>query len=186
MTNYTLSNHLSSEGNSEYVAAQNRMNADMMTWGKINDLMVEMKFNPSLNNEQTLERIQYMLLGCTDTTFVDAVDWALDQEGEDGRIVSPFENEEFVAGYFTDAVAELEEADEVLEQGKEDNANGDSFNLVTVIYTVVLFLLGIVGTFKNLPNREIVLIISVVGFLVASIYMLTLPMPTGFSLASFF
>ena len=38
---------------------------------------------------------------------------------------------------------------------------GDSYNLVTVIYSLTLFLLGIIGTFKNMPNKITVLAIAV-------------------------
>ena len=74
----------------------------------------------------------------------------------------------------------------MLEQGKKDNANGDAYGLVTVIYSVVLFMLGIVGTFKRLPNRTIVLCVAIAGFLFATIYMITIPLPTGFNLLSYF
>ena len=73
-----------------------------------------------------------------------------------------------------------------LEEGKRDNANGDSYNLVTVFYSVVLFLLGIAGTFKSLPNRKLVVLIAIIGFIIGTVYMLTIPMPTGFDFTSFF
>jgi len=82
--------------------------------------------------------------------------------------------------------AEMEKYQYQLEQGKKDNANGDAYGLVTVIYSVVLFMLGIVGTFKRLPNRTIVLCVAIAGFLFATIYMITIPLPTGFNLLSYF
>ena len=90
--------------------------------------------------------------------------------------------EGYVDSYYEDAQAVLDEAEEYLAQGQEDNANGDRFGLVTVIFSLVLFLLGIVGIFKNLPNRKIVFLVSVVFLLVAFIYMLTIPLPKGFTL----
>ena len=80
----------------------------------------------------------------------------------------------------------LEESQEVLEEGQRDNARGDAYNLVSVIYSVVLFMLGIVGIFKKIPNRAAVLFIAVGVLVVATIYMFTIPMPTGFSIGSFF
>ena len=80
----------------------------------------------------------------------------------------------------------LQAFQELLEEGKRDNTKGDSYNLVTVIYSLTLFLLGIIGTFKNLPNRLVVLFIAF-GFLVfAVIYMFTIPLPTGFEQMDFF
>ena len=92
----------------------------------------------------------------------------------------------YVESYFNDANEMLAESEEVLAQGQADNSHGDAFGLATVIYSIVLFLLGIIGIFKKLPNRTIILIVAAVFFLAATIYMLTLPMPTGFSLSSFF
>lgn len=57
--------------------------------------------------------------------------------------------------------------------------------LVTVIYSLTLFLLGIVGTFKNMPNRIAVLSIAVVCLVFAFIYMCTIPLPTGFEKMNF-
>ena len=88
--------------------------------------------------------------------------------------------------YFVTANELLAESQELLEQGQKDNANGDKFGLVTVIYSLVLFMLGIIGVFKKLPNRKVVLAISIVGLIIATIYMLTIPMPTDFSFTSYF
>ena len=94
--------------------------------------------------------------------------------------------EGYVDGYFADANAVLEEADGLLEQGKTDNANGDAYGLVTVIYSLVLFLLGIVGIFKKIPNRVVILVFAGICLVLATVYMITIPMPTGFNLMSFF
>lgn len=71
---------------------------------------------------------------CSDALY-DAIKWA-DEQKED---VSPFDKEGFIDSYFAEAQNKISEADELLEQGKKDNANGDAFGLVTVIYSVVLF-----------------------------------------------
>ena len=88
--------------------------------------------------------------------------------------------------YYETANELLAESEELLKEGQKDNANGDSYNLATVIYSVVLFLLGIVGIFKRLPNRKAVLCIAIVGLIATVVYMVTIPMPTGFSMSSFF
>ena len=103
---------------------------------------------------------------------------------EEGK--TPFDKEGFYDSYYADSLQILKEAEDTLEQGRKDNANGDAYGLVTVIYSVVLFLLGIVGIFKKIPNRVIIVAVSCVFLLIATIYMLTIPLPTGFSLMSFF
>ena len=187
-TNYTMSNNLASEGNSEYVADLQHMNNDMGIWGQISTLMVDEKFSAVDTSDKLAEKAQYLLSNANNEAFIDAVAWAMEESAkkDDGSIVSPFEQEGLIESYFVDADSLLAESQTVLEQGKQDNANGDAYNLVTVIYTVVLFLLGIVGTLKLMPNREILLGFSVLCFLIATIYMFTIPMPTGFSLLNFF
>ena len=104
----------------------------------------------------------------------------------DNGAVSPFDMPGITSMYFEKANELLEESRALLEEGKQDNAHGDAYNLVNVIYSVVLFMLGIVGIFKRLPNRFVVLVIAVVGLVAATVYMCTIPMPTGFSIANFF
>ena len=72
--------------------------------------------------------------------------------------VSPFDKEGLVDSYFEQSNKVLNESKELLEQGQKDNANGDAYGLVTVIYSLALFLLGIITVFKKLPNRKIVFI----------------------------
>jgi hypothetical protein len=100
-------------------------------------------------------------------------------------VIAIFDKEGFIESYYTDAQAKLDEAAAMLEQGKKANDYGDAYGLVSVIYAVVLFLLGIASMFKKLSNRFIVVGIAAVGFIFATIYMTTLPLPEGFSILSY-
>ncbi|MBQ3299197.1 MAG: hypothetical protein IJG99_02780 [Ruminococcus sp.] len=104
----------------------------------------------------------------------------------DDSMSSPFEVEGMTDKYFEESNNLIAQSQELLEEGKRDNRNGDAYSLVNVIYSVVLFLLGIVGVFKNLPNRVVVLFIAIAGVVLATIYMFTIPLPTGFNILSFF
>ena len=81
---------------------------------------------------------------------------------------------------------EFNKSQELLEEGKRDNTKGDSYMLVTVIYSLTLFLLGIVNTFKNMSNRIVVLSIAIAFLVFAVVYMCTIPLPTGFEKMNFF
>ena len=153
-TNYTTSNNLASEGNSEYNAGMQLYLSDLMAW----NTMMEYAFDKTLAEAEG-----------------NSVEAELIQEKLDNYIQQN-----------SSIILVLDEADALLEQGKTDNANGDAYGLVSVIYSLVLFLLGIVGIFKKIPNRTAVLIIAVVGLIGATIYMCTIPMPTGFDFASYF
>ena len=58
--------------------------------------------------------------------------------------------------------------------------------VVSVIYSLVLFLLGIIAVMKEMPNKFVVLGIAFVFLVFAFIYMLNIPMPTGFDQMNFF
>ena len=185
-TSYTTSNNLAAEGNAMYNEASQSLIQDMMLWNQISDTRIDYTFALEQNDTEAMEKLEWKLDqllndNCSDELY-DAILWADEQE----EYATPFHKEGFVDSYYADAMEVLGESQEQLEIGKEANQNGDAYGLVTVIYSVVLFLLGIVGTFKNLPNRFAVLGVAVVGFVFATVYMLFLPMPLDFSFASFF
>lgn len=189
-TNYTRSNNLASEGNSEYNAGVQSMTQDMLLYNEVTSMEIDLLFAELNGEEDEIARltwkIEELVKNNMSEEFYDAYEWARAQVEVAGETVSPFEKEGFADSYFITANELLEESEEILTQGQQDNQNGDSFGLVSVIYSVVLFLLGIVGTFKGQKNRIAVIGIAGVAFIVATIYMFTLPMPTGFSLGSFF
>ena len=103
--------------------------------------------------------------------FGAAIEWA-DAQAE---YASPFDNQEFVNSYFAGATDLFDEAEEMMEAGNANNTHSDSQGLVTVIYAVVLFLLGIAASFKTEKVKKILLTMSVVGFVGATIVMFTIP-----------
>lgn len=202
-TNYATSNNLASEGNSEYNAGVQQMNQDMILWNDISSLQIEILFAQNNNDETELAKLcnqlYYKLTENVTETMAAKIDWnTADNSSDDPQatilawlekgnsMTAPFFDESYVDSYFTRANELLAQSQKVLEQGQKDNSHGDAFGLVTVIYSVVLFLLGIAGSFNHKANKYAVVIIALVAFVIATVYMFTLPMPTGFSLASFF
>jgi multisubunit Na+/H+ antiporter MnhB subunit len=186
-TNYTKSNNLASEGNSEYNSGLQTYLSDLMAWNEMMNYYFDIEIANLNDRTDEAELIQmkldsYIEQNCSEI-MAEGLDWI--NEG-DGTANSPFEMPGLVDKYFVTANELLAESQELLEQGQKDNANGDKFGLVTVIYSLVLFMLGIIGVFKKLPNRKVVLAISIVGLIIATIYMLTIPMPTDFSFTSYF
>ena len=131
-------------------------------------------------------------------SMATAIGWSFDYASDDPTeivltwmqkeeaMVSPFVDEAFISSYFVAANDLLAQSESAMAQGTKDNEDGDAFGLVTVIYGVVLFLLGIAGTFKSNKNKYAVIAVSIVSFVIATIYMFTIPLPTGFSITSFF
>lgn len=204
-TSYTTSNNLASEGNSEYNAGIQQMNQDMLLWNDISDMQMEISFAQNTGDDVTMEKVCYQLFYKLDENLTErmaeAIGWNYNlSEAEyadptgtvltwmenDEAYTSPFFDAEYLAGYLETANDLLAQSQEALEIGKEANANGDAYGLVTVIYSVVLFLLGIVSSFNNTRNKRAIVIISLVAFAFATVYMFTIPMPTGFDITSFF
>lgn len=185
-TNYTKSNNISADGNARWNEASQLLAQDMRLWDQISSLQIDLAFAQEKENVLEVERINWMLEKLYADNVSDSLDEAITWAGEQEQYVSPFAMEGFIDSYYSDAQTVLLEADKVLEQGQKDNQDGDAFGLVTVIYSIVLFLLGIAGSFKSLTNKYVLVIISVVGILLTTIYMMTIPLPTGFDILSFF
>ncbi len=199
-TNYTTSNNIASEGNSEYNAGMQSMMQDMILWSEISDLQIDIIYAQNTEDDELLvksaSKMYYKLNDNLSEDMAALLEWdfpdgdpvetVVDWMRHPGSQTSPFIDEDFCASYFTKANELLAQSQELLEQGKKDNANGDTYGLVTVIYSVALFLLGMVSTMKGRKNRFALLGISVICLLLATIFMLTIPMPTGFSITSFF
>ena len=186
-TNYTKSNNLSSEGNSEYNSGLQTYLSDLMAWNEMLNYYFDIEIALLNEKEEEAELIQTKLDAYVDQNaseiMAEGLDW-IKQNDVDAD--TPFEMPGLMDKYFETANELLEESQAMLEQGQKDNANGDKFGLVTVIYSLVLFMLGIIGIFKKLPNRKVVLIIAIIGLVLATVYMFTIPMPTDFSFSSYF
>lgn len=184
-TNYTKSNNLASEGNSEYNAGLQQYLSDLMVWNTIIDYTFDQVLAESEGDEVKAALIEGKL-----DTYLDQNGSEILAEGvlwmNENGANSPFEMPGIFDLYFVTANELLQESRDILAEGQSDNAHGDAYNLVNVIYSVVLFMLGIVGIFKALPCRTAVLIIAVVGLVLATIYMFTIPLPTGFNIMNFF
>ena len=182
--NYTKSNNLATQGNSEYNEGMQLYLSDVLAWNTRNEYLFDKEIALSNGQTEAAEIIEEKLQNYLDQNGSEILVEAYKQMTEDMN--SPFEVKGMKDKYFEHANELLEESQEVLEEGQRDNARGDAYNLVSVIYSVVLFMLGIVGIFKKIPNRAAVLFIAVGVLVVATIYMFTIPMPTGFSIGSFF
>ncbi len=185
-TNYTKSNNLAAEGNSEYNAAAQLYLSDLVAWNSIVSYEFDIEVARASGNNTQADlyetKLQKFINDNCSEELIEAINWANEQEED----VSPFDKEGFTESYFEKANSLIEESQRLLEEGQKDNQHGDQYGLVTVIYSIVLFLLGIIGILKKLPNRKIIFVFAIVSLIVATIYMLMIPMPTGFSLANFF
>ena len=183
--NFTKSNNMASRGTAEYNLSMQMYLSDYMAWNTAKEYYYELE-TAKADGDQTkialiTEKIEAFKKDNLSENLAAGVKW-MEENNED----SPFKMPGMTERYFGSAQEKLEQSQELLEEGMRDNTKGDSYNLVTVIYSLTLFLLGIVGTFKNMPNRIAVMLIAVVFLVFAVIYMYTIPMPTGFAQMDFF
>lgn len=182
---FTESNNTASQGTAEYNYGMQAYLADYMVWNTVKDYNYELEA-AKLDGDQAKidlinEKIKTFEEQNASEILIEGVKW-MEENNEDNPFKMPGMDEK----YFESAKGTADKSQNLLEEGKHDNTKGDSYMLVTVLYSLTLFLLGIVGTFKNMPNRIVVLSIAVVCLVGAFIYMCTIPLPTGFAKMNFF
>lgn len=182
--NFTRSNNLAAEGNSEYNVAAQVYISDVFTWNTLRDLNFNKEIAEDRGNTDEAKIIETKINKIKKDSCSFRLQEALKEPGSLEK--SPFENEAFANGYFEKAKAKLDESQAVLDEGKLDNLHGDSYRLVSVIFSLVLFLLGIVGIFKDFKLRKALFVFSAIILALAIIYMINIPLPTGFNISSFF
>ena len=183
--NFTKSNNLASQGNAEYNVAAQVYVSDLFSWNTLLTLQTDLDIAKAKGDQSEVNTIKTKIEKIKSNSCSPRLLAAINQTDLE-KGVSPFENEEFTSGYFEEAKKLLDESQAAMEEGKQDNTRGDSFQLASVFYSLVLFLLGLVGVIKEYQSRKLLFIISMVILAIAIIYMLTLPMPTGFDITSFF
>ena len=183
--NFTRSNNMASQGTAEYNLGMQLYLADYMAWNVAKDYYYELK-SAEIDGDQAKiklinEKIKSFEERNASEILNEGVKW-MEENNED----NPFKMPGLTEKYFATAQEDFNQSQELLEEGKRDNSKGDSCLLATVIYSLTLFLLGIVNTFKEMSNKMAVLSIAVVFLLFAFVYMCTIPLPTGFETMNFF
>ncbi len=183
--NFTRSNSMASQGAAEYNLGMQLYLTDFMAWNAAKDYYYELESAKADGDQKRIElvseKIELFKKQSVSDTLAAGIAWMEEHNADD-----PFLMPGMAEKYFASAQNTLDQSQELLEEGKRDNTKGDAYNLVTVIFSLTLFLLGIVGTFKDMPNRIAVLLIAVVALALAVIYMCTIPLPTDFAHMNFF
>ncbi len=150
---------------------------DMELWNRISDLRIELEFAQSSGSDE-VEKLQWKLdqimVDNVSEELAEAIEWADAQE----EYASPFDKEGFEESYYEEANKMYEQGQQMIEAGQRDNDMDDRLGLVTVIYAVVMFLLGITASFDEKRTRILVIAVAAVGFVYATITMLGVPVLT--------
>ncbi len=175
---YTEGTTKIADANSLFNKANQLYVQDSQTWNEISSLRVDKAFAESAGDADEVERIQYkldyLMYNNVSPEFGVAIAWADEQE----NYVSPFEMEGYGDSYYIDADALCDEGYAQIKAGNAANELGDKQGLVTVIFAVVLFMLGIVSTFNNMRTKFVITSISIAALIYGVIVMLSVPMIT--------
>ena len=171
---YTEGNAMLADGNERWNEASQSVSQDMATWNQISSLQVDLDYANYYGDTDTADAAQYkidMIMYSVPEELVAAIDWANAQE----EYATPFEMEGFLDSYYADAQTVMAEGYAKIEEGNQANQLGDKQGLVTVVLAVVLFMLGIVGTFHNMKTKLVVVGVSVAGLIFGTVMMLSVP-----------
>ena len=137
-TNYSKSNNLAAEGNSEYNAEMQLYLSDMMAWNTAIDYQIDAEVARMKGEEAEAQVYENKMEAYINQNCSKIMAEAITKM--DKNMTSPFEVEGTVEKYFEKSQKINAESQALLEEGKQDNAHGDAYNLVNVIFSVVLFL----------------------------------------------
>lgn len=171
---YTIGNATLADGNARWNEASQTLAQDMNTWNQISALQVDLAYAQHYGDTDTAEAAQYkidMIMYSVSEELTAAIGWANAQE----QYATPFEMEGFIESYYEDANAVMAEGYAAIEEGNVANRWGDQQGLVTVVLAVVLFMLGIVSTFKNAKTKMVVAGVSVAALIFGLVIMLEVP-----------
>ena len=184
--NYAKAERLNTEANSSYNLNSQLYVAVFNLWTHVYDLNLEIESLESAGDTQgaNAKREQmnsYIETNCPDyENFQSAVYAAL----EKGGTATPFD-EYPQSSFFSDSEKLAEEAAQVREDGNRCNLAHDSYGLVSVLYSLCLFLFGMVGFYRQRIPKRIIFTVGVAVFVVATAYMLSLPLPDNFDFANY-
>lgn len=96
--------------------------------------------------------------------------------------VSEYEKEQqatldSINGQFKLAEEQHGAADSLMQKGTTANKYGDDFTLCTVLFTIVLFFLGLASLKTNVSVQKIYVIIAVIAMVLSTVRMVTIPFP---------
>ena len=87
------------------------------------------------------------------------------------------ENLEVIQKRLNESEDNLKKADEIMQKGQDANRYSDDFTLCTVLFTIVLFFLGIASLKTKESIQKTYVIIAVIVLLLSLIKMVTIPFP---------
>jgi len=182
---YTNATTQFSEGTSLNNAATLSLSNDMAAWNTLVLLETERRFyledGDTKSATRTNQQIEYLIeTMIKDSTMAETVRTALHSD----PIPNVFSQEQMNA-YYQQSTEALAEGKEAFDIGNAANLYADAYGLVRILYSIVMFLLAAIGIYKEPLPRKIMLGMGACIFVIATIYMASLPLPSTFNLGYF-
>ena len=186
-SNYAKAERLDTEANASYNLNSQLYVAIFNLWTHVYEVNSEIKSLESAGDTQgaNAKREQMNAYIETNCPNYQNIKSAIYTALEKGGSATPFD-EYPQASFFADSEKLSQEATEAREDGNRCNLANDSYGLVSVLYSLCLFLFGMVGFYKQRLPRRIVFSVGVFVFVIATAYMISLPLPDNFDFANYF
>ena len=186
-SNYAKAERLDTEANASYNLNSQLYVAIFNLWTHVYEVNSEIKALESAGDTQgaNAKREQMNAYIETNCPNYQNIKSAIYTALEKGGSATPFD-EYPQASFFADSEKLSQEATEAREDGNRCNLANDSYGLVSVLYSLCLFLFGMVGFYKQRLPRRIVFSVGVFVFVIATAYMISLPLPDNFDFANYF
>lgn len=185
---------LKNESNAEYTNANAMYSADMNTYNGTMNTVMSIAFNKLADyyldetsnvDTQMIGEItsvlstQLLTMNIENNSFSKIfVDNFADYLVTDGAYqMSPFANEEFQSLYYEKYEELVSASDETMTASEEYGKHASSYHFVSLLFSALMFLLGINKAFKGFRNCLIVLCVAMVLFIPAIVFMFSLPAP---------
>ncbi len=172
---YTNGSAIITEANSMYNEAAQLIAQDMDIWNRLTDLQIDLLMASDNGDTAAETSAQYKYDKLMADNVTDVLQSGIDWADEQTDYASPFDKEGFLDSYYTEAAARYGEGEAMIADGSNDNSLGDKQGLVTVIFSVVLFMLGIANTFKGNRTKFLLVSVSTAAFVFSVVIMASVP-----------
>jgi len=165
------------QAQSEYNAIISSVDSDIRTYNDIITAKKEIEISKKYNDEKNIEilnnRIELLKKNSASSKLVEKLN---EEKYSDGSI-NPYEDDsDFVNSYIEEPYNNMKKGEAKLSVGGEYNTQSDVFGFSTVIFSVALFLLGIVSSFESVKIKSIITFGSLILTVFASAKMLKVPL----------
>lgn len=172
MSSYTNANIKYNDGSSDFLVGYLDFCKDMDCYKEIKNIEFELNKAKRNNDQEQVDELERRIEENKEYCLTDIAKKIIEDSNQDEF---PF-NDETSEYYLGAGLKDLNTSKEIFKEGELYNDYSDAFNLATIIYSLALFFLGLLGTMHNLKSKLFLLISSVALIFVGACYTFSVPM----------